>query len=255
MLRAKIFSSGSEKSKKIEKELIRIFKDKGIEIDTENPDVIFVIGGDGTLIRAVKLGKPIIAIKAGRKAYLLDVNAEQIEEIVERLLNSKYDIEEFPLLEYELGGIKGLAFNEVGIIFDSPQTIFASVIINDDKIISFEGDGVLVSTPQGNWAWTFSITNTVIYKVLPVMQITILNPMKTNLKSIIVPDSVEVKIELKDKGRPQTVRLISDGEIISLISVSNNKTLKVSVSKNHKGIIYRFNKTNIIRELICSTGE
>ncbi|MEM1626442.1 MAG: NAD(+)/NADH kinase [Sulfolobaceae archaeon] len=251
MVKAKIVSSGSERSRKIEEELIRILKSKGIEIDGNNPDVVFVVGGDGTLIRAIKLGKPIIGIKAGRKAYLLDVEAEQLEEVVERLLNLNYSIEEFPLLEYELNGVRGLAFNEVGIVYEKPQTILGNIIVNNDKILSFEGDGVIVSTPQGNWAWSFYITSTVVYKILPIIQLTILNPVKSNLRSIIFPSDVEIKITLEEKGRPQIVRVISDGEIINSVLVSRDRFLKVNVSKNHKGIIYRFNQINVFKELVC----
>jgi NAD+ kinase len=248
-MRVKVVTSGSQRSSGIANTLIEKLKQRNFIVDTNEADVIFIVGGDGTLIRNIKYGIPVIGIKAGRKAYLMDVDIKNIDEVLDRLISGDFRREEYPLLEYNFDNKRGIAFNEIGIIFDKPQTILGSVEIDKVKI-SFEGDGVLVSTPQGNWAWSFYITGTYIDFDTNVIQVTLLNPIKSNLKSLIINDNKEIKVSLEDKGRPQIAKIISDGEIIENILINSNKDIFIRKS-NKKGVIYRFYNIEPLRDVIC----
>jgi len=102
----------------------------------EDADVIIVAGGDGTLLKYVKYGIPVLGIKFGRRSKLLEVEPEEGERALRRLIKGDYVIDEYPLLEVEMRGEKFLAFNEVALIFDGSETIVASV--------SFEGETINV---------------------------------------------------------------------------------------------------------------
>lgn len=248
-MRVKIVKKHSQDADEVAKKVINIGKKYGLEFVEEGEDVIIAIGGDGTFLRTIKSGKPVVGIKAGKKSILLDVPPIQVEETIARLAKGDYKVEEYPLLQFRTWKLSGLSFNEVGILLERPITIYGSVIINSTKIV-FEGDGVLVSTPQGNWSWGFSITGTFIFSNSNVMQISFMNLMKSNLKSLIVPLDSKVTIRLEDKGIPQTVQLVSDGEIVGYLRSGEDEELMIEKS-DKKAIVYRFYNIDPIAGVVC----
>ncbi len=183
----------------------------------EDADAIIVAGGDGTLLKYVKYGIPVLGIKFGRRSKLLEVEPEEGERALRRLIKGDYVIDEYPLLEVEMRGEKFLAFNEVALIFDGSETIVASVSF-EGETITFEGDGVIIATPQGSWAWGFSATGVVVHKNVDSMELILMNPLSPlGLKAVILPP-VELTVRLEDKGRDQKSKVVADGEILGYFS-------------------------------------
>jgi NAD+ kinase len=243
-MKIKIVRKPSAQIVDIENKIRDLAKTFGYEITEEDPDIVFAVGGDGTLLRAIKYDKPIIAVKAGRRGFLMDVNPEKLEEVFKRLSNNDYTKEEYLLLETNVNGISAIAFNEIGILYDKPEALKINIKFLNENIV-FEGDGVLVSSPQGTSAWSFSISGNYIYN-LNALEICLVNPILTSLKSIIIPP-LNVKLKLENKGYPQLARLVADGEIIAKIEVGNEINIWKS---NKKANIYRFYEIDPIKGIL-----
>ncbi len=248
-MKVRIVKKHSQEAEEIAKKVENIGNKYGLEFVDSNEDLIIAIGGDGTFLRAVKDGKPVIGIKAGKKSILLDVPPIEIEETIRRLVKGDYKVEEYPLLQYRTWKVSGISFNEVGILLERPITIYGSVSVNSTRIL-FEGDGVLISTPQGNWSWGFSITGTFILGNTNVVQISFMNLMKSNLKSLIVPIDSKITIKLENKGIPQSVQLVSDGEVVAHLRTGEDEELIVEKS-DKKAIVYRFYEIDPITGVVC----
>ncbi|MEM4884317.1 MAG: NAD(+)/NADH kinase, partial [Saccharolobus sp.] len=80
----KIVSKPSPQLNSVIEKIKRISSSLGFEINEKNFDYVIAVGGDGTLLRAVKEGKPVIAVKAGRRGLLMDVSIDKIEEALTR---------------------------------------------------------------------------------------------------------------------------------------------------------------------------
>ncbi|ARM75030.1 NAD(+)/NADH kinase [Acidianus manzaensis] len=248
-MKVKIVSKPSQQVQQITQKIVEISRQLGFTIvNNEEPDVIIAVGGDGTLLKAIKLGKPVITVKAGRRGFLMDIEPNSIEDALKRLKASNYTIEEYPLLEVKGDGFSSLSFNEIGILADQPETIVLDLSFLETEL-TVEGDGVLISTPQGSSGWSLSATGSVIYG-LKGLEIALVNPVLSPLRSIIIPFT-EIYVTIKSKGYPQKIRITADGDIIETLPTNSKIVIKES---NKKGIIYRFYKTNLLRGILCGSN-
>ncbi|QIW24930.1 NAD(+)/NADH kinase [Sulfolobus sp. S-194] len=239
-MKLKLFTKNSPDAIEFSKYVKNLAENLGFKITEKDPDVVLVIGGDGTLLRAVKDGIPILGVKFGRRSALLDIRPENIKEALELLQKNKYTIEEYPMLEAKSRNINTIAFNEIAILFNNPETVYGSVNIKERKIL-FEGDGVLIATPQGSWAWSYSATRVLLHKDINGIEITFINPIIPNIKALIVPQTETIFVKLEDKGRTQNVRVISDGEIVGNLISKEDEELTITLSKRKAKILRFFN--------------
>ena len=237
-MRVKILTKNSPKTIEFGNYVKELAQKLGFTVTEKDADIIIVIGGDGTLLRAVKEGLPIIGVKFGRRSSLLDVPPENIREVLELLRENKYIIEEYIMLEGKSKNINTTAFNEIAVLFNIPETVYGSVNIKEKKIV-FEGDGVMVATPQGSWAWSYSATRVLLHKDVNGIELTFMNPITPCIRSIILPQNEVIRIKLEDKGRIQNVRIISDGIVVGNLISKEDEELEIKVSQQ-KAKILRF---------------
>ncbi len=211
----------------------------------DDADFIVAIGGDGTLLRAIREGKPIVGVKAGRRGFLMDVPKDRIGEIFDRIKSGDYREEEYLLLEGEYKGRKVRAFNEIGVMFDRPEAIQLSAKFNLSEV-RVEGDGILVSTPQGSSGWTMSITGNLLSTRLRALEVTFVNPIYQPLRSVII-EPTTVKIGMLNKGYEQVARIVADGEVFSSIRTCEEMTISPA-EENAK--IIRFFNFDPVREAV-----
>ncbi|BDC18334.1 NAD(+)/NADH kinase [Acidianus sp. HS-5] len=243
-MRIKIISKPSDQILEIVHKVIDNAKIQGFVIDEQNPDIIVAIGGDGTLLKAVKLNKPVIAIKAGRRGFLMDVTPDSIDEVFKRLKEKDYRIQEYPLLETNTCGFSSLSFNETGILADQPETILLTLSFLNSEI-QIEGDGALISTPQGTTGWSLSATGNILYSI-NAMEIAFMNPVLSPLKSVVLPPT-EIKVKVESKGYPQKIRVTSDGDLLKTIREGSEISIRLSAKK---AVIYRFFDIDPLRMIL-----
>jgi NAD+ kinase len=218
----------------------------GFRVSDFKPDLIVAVGGDGTLIKAAKFRLPIMAVRAGTRNHLLDIDPENIGRAMAMLKHGRYKKVEYSMVAARLGRRKIFAFNEVGMISTQPQSILVRLKHGHDPLL-FEGDGVLVSTPQGSTGWAFSANGTYLDSRVGALLVTPLNPVMNPLRSIVLP-SETIEMELRDKGYEEHANLVVDGKIIARI----NRGKKVTITPTgRKTIVYRFFSTNPIKDMLC----
>ncbi|ACP34189.1 NAD(+) kinase [Sulfolobus islandicus Y.G.57.14] len=244
-MRVKIVSKPTSQLNNIIEKIKNISTKLGFEVVDKDFDYVIAVGGDGTLLRAVKQNKPVIAVKAGRRGLLMDVPVDKFEEALLRLKKGDYEEEEYMLLEMIYNDKVELGFNEVGILYDRPEAIKVGISFDTERV-SVEGDGVLVSTPQGSSGWGMSATNSLLYKDLSAIEIIFVNPIFYYLRSVVIPPK-PLTLRLEDKGYPQTARAVVDGEVVTLIKTNQEITVRVS---QRKAKILRFFKLDLIGEVL-----
>jgi Predicted sugar kinase len=127
-MKLKIVAKNSQLVEPIISRIKDASKRLGITLVDEGEEVVMAVGGDGTLLKAIKLDKPVIAVKAGRRGFLMDVEPSEVEEALAKLLSGEYFREEYDLLRLRYHGRSLDAFNEVGVLYDEPESILLSWI-------------------------------------------------------------------------------------------------------------------------------
>ena len=170
-------------------------------------DIIFVIGGDGSVLDAgrkfVDANIPIVGINRGELGFLTDISPKKsdMEKEVQEILDGKFDIEERTMLSGQILNKDGkvlkenIALNDIVLQAGQVTKMIAFDLYIDDKFIcSQKADGLIVSTPTGSTAYALSAGGSIIHPSLNVFGIVPINPHKLSNRPIIVSGDSNIKI-------------------------------------------------------------
>lgn len=166
------------------------------------PDVALVIGGDGTMLRAVRAfcesQTPLVGINCGNLGFLARVDAEQVSEGLQRLASGQYALEERLMLRVSAPAMpqEALALNDAMVKSENPSQMGSfRLFINETPVAAYDADGVIIATPTGSTAYTVSAGGPVISPEAAVIAITPICPHSLSNRPIVVPCHNVIRIE------------------------------------------------------------
>ena len=178
----------------------------------EDVEVVMVLGGDGTLLRAAELarptGTPILGVNLGRIGFLAEADREGLVEAVDAVAEGRYAVEERMTVEVS-AGLNGAslattwALNEASVEKSRRERVLEVVLEVDGRPVSAFGcDGVLCATPTGSTAYAFSAGGPVVWPQVHALLLVPSNAHALFARPLVVsPDSV-VAIEVDPRGHP-----------------------------------------------------
>lgn len=160
-----------------------------------NFDFAFVIGGDGTILKAArffaKSQTPIFGINLGRLGFLSQSSKDNIELSIEQILQEKYIIEDRIMLQ---SGTY-TALNDFVIRgCDTGRTAKFSLSINDKFVCNYLADGIIISTPTGSTAYGLSAGGPVLTPSLNAFVIVPICAHTLNARPIVVPSTEKISV-------------------------------------------------------------
>ncbi len=185
----------------------------------EHSDLIIVIGGDGSFIHAAKDAamhkKPVLCINAGNLAFLAGLEGNELS-LIENLITGEYSSDKRMMLEVVLKDndkeeLLGYCLNDIAIArFGDIRLIDLDVYCNGKQINSYRGDGVVISTPTGSTAYSWSAGGPVID---PDLRCITLTPICTHspLNRTFVFNEKSV-ITVKAHNSSQRICISTDGD-------------------------------------------
>lgn len=217
---------------------------KGVEAAPKLDDIpketecILILGGDGTLIRAatklVTCDIPLIGVNLGTVGYLCELEAKNVFQALERLMQDTYVIEERMLLTGH-GEMRGeqtserCALNEITIHRTGALSILNLVVyVNGKHLHTFHGDGMIVSTPTGSTGYNMSAGGPIVDPKAQMLLLTPINAHNLNAKSIVIGAEDEVMIELGSKRaeNDESALVSFDGDSAGALSVGDKFVIK-----------------------------
>lgn len=198
--------------------------DEVFEGDDFNADFAISMGGDGTLLktaaRVYAKSIPVVGVNIGRLGFLADVNPSDIEKAVAALYKGKYKVHEHNVIKIETengDGVKGspYALNDIAVLKrDLASMISIRVNVNNDYLMTYQADGLIVTTPTGSTAYSLSNGGPIITPGTNTMCLTAVAPHSLNVRPIVVPDTAV--ITLKVESRSHNFLVAVDGRSTSL---------------------------------------
>ena len=176
-----------------------------------NADLMFSIGGDGTILDAVPLlrdsGIPVLGINMGRLGFISSVARDEIENAVEQILQGRFTTESRTLLE--LVAPQGVfddtvnyALNEINIIRNPEHSLLAiKVFVNDAFLNTYWGDGILMATPTGSTAYSLSAGGPILTPDSRNFVITPIAAHNLTVRPIVIPDDSVVRIHVEGREK------------------------------------------------------
>lgn len=165
-------------------------------------DLVISLGGDGTMLHAVDLvypaPVPILGVNVGQLGYLTEVEREDLDASLPRLLAGDFAVSERMVLAVHVtssGGAAGtwFALNEAALEKQrSGHLIRLDVSINGSPFTTYAADGVIVATPTGTTAYSFSVRGPIASPALRCLVLTPVSPHMLFDRSLVLADSEEL---------------------------------------------------------------
>ena len=198
-------------SQHVKADIAGTFRDLDFDID-----YVISMGGDGTLLKAAsKVGArsvPIIGINMGRLGYLADVPATEIEEAIERLYSGDYVTENHSVIEATAmrGSLSGCprALNDIAVLKqDNASMITIHARIDGKELITYQADGLIISTPTGSTAYSLSNGGPIIMPATDVLCLTPVAPHSLSVRPIVVPAKAEITLTVESRSHNYLVAI------------------------------------------------
>lgn len=159
-------------------------------------DFVFVIGGDGTLLKTARFYAkefvPVFGVNIGRLGFLSQTKESELAASVEKILNNKYKIEDRLMLTSNDGV---LALNDFVIKGTSAsRTSRFHLSIDGSFVCDYLADGLIVSTPTGSTAYNLSAGGPVLYPNLDAIAIVPICPHTLTSRPLVIPSSQKITI-------------------------------------------------------------
>lgn len=186
-------------------------------------DLAFSIGGDGTFLRTVAYirnsGVPILGINTGRLGFLASISDELFEDALELVRQKRFDFQKRSLLRVEtersIYGADNVAMNEVTLLKkDTSSMITVDTFLDDKYLNSYWADGLIVATPTGSTAYNLSCGGPIVTPGCQVHIITPIAPHNLNVRPVVVPDNLTIKLCIEGRERNYLISL--DGNAKSI---------------------------------------
>lgn len=146
----------------------------GVDEAAEDVEIVFALGGDGTLLRAAELARPVraplLGINLGRVGFLAEAELDDLDQAVKDVMDGAYDVDERLTLDVDVVGADGAvvarswALNEASVEKGQREKMLEVLVEVDGRPLSRYGcDGVVCATPTGSTAYAFSAGGPVVW--------------------------------------------------------------------------------------------
>jgi NAD+ kinase len=171
-------------------------------------DMLFSLGGDGTMLDAVcfvgNSNIPLIGVNLGRLGFLAAIPEEEVEAAIVSLVRGSYTLEQRTLLHLDssipLFNGAPFALNEFTIHRqDTSSMIKIHTYLNGEFLNTYWADGLIVATPTGSTGYSLSCGGPVVFPQTSSFVITPVAPHNLNTRPIVVPDDNVISFEIEGR--------------------------------------------------------
>ena len=226
-------------------------------------DLIISLGGDGTLLRAARLVAiediPIFGVNLGGLGFLTQIGISDLEKSLEKLYQGRYFLDERMMLSCTVKRkdkeiLKLIALNDVVI----GKGAFARIIclatyVNNNYVITYSADGLVVSTSTGSTAYSLSAGGPIVNPNINSIMLTPICPHTLSARPLIISENDQVQIKLE--SNEEEVMATIDGQEGFALEPNDEVMVKKS---DHKAQLITFKEKSfyaILREKLSWSGQ
>jgi NAD+ kinase len=193
--------------------------------ELDQADIAVVLGGDGTMLRALRrfLGTevPTIGVNFGSVGFLTSIGPDDLEEGLTRVFAGEYGLVELPTLEARSGDRHALAVNDiVGASSSLGRMIELEWSVGGEPLGPMRCDGLICATPSGSTAYNLSNGGPVLVWGLDALTVTFIAAHSLKARSLVVPRGSEVVVRNHTTDVDMTA--LADGHVFAEIEPSGD---------------------------------
>jgi NAD+ kinase len=178
-------------------------------VAAQGVEVVLVLGGDGTLLRAAELarwaGVPLLGVNLGHVGFLAEAERDDLAHTVQRVLDRDYHVEERLTLDVSVWShdeqIKEWALNEVSVEKASRERMLEVIVEIDGRPLSRWGcDGVVCATPTGSTAYAWSAGGPVVWPNVDALLMVPISAHSLFARPLVASPTSVLAVELLPDG-------------------------------------------------------
>jgi NAD+ kinase len=170
-------------------------------------DLIVSLGGDGTMLRAMRLADgqraPVLGVNLGKLGFLAEVDVPDLAEALSAIDEHRFSVEHRLAVDAVIGGQLVTAFNDIALVrFPGQPIAQIAVRAGGHPFVSYAADAVVVATPTGSTAYSFSAGGPIVSPEVEALLVTPAAPHSAYNRGLVVSvrDSLELEL-LPASGR------------------------------------------------------
>ncbi len=195
--------------------------------DGEAPDMVLAVGGDGTMLAAVQLALrsdvPVLGFNLGTIGFLTEAEPGQADIVIRRLITGEFEVEERMTVSATVGERTATGVNDVVVEkVDSQRLIDLEVKIDGAPFLTYRADGLIVSTPTGSTAYSFSAGGPLVD---PLLEALVLAPVAAHSlfdRPLVMPASSQIEITV---GTDRPVKVSVDKISLGHLAIGDTVTV------------------------------
>ena len=184
-------------------------------------DVVVAVGGDGTMLEAVRVALeadlPVLGVNAGHVGFLTRVEPGRLDAALDALAAGGWaESRRMTLCARVRGRPDAVGLNDVVVEKAvSQHVVKISVVVGEERLVSYRADGVVVATPTGSTAYTFSAGGPLVDPELEALVVTAVAPHNLFARPIVFRPEVVLRLTVDD-DRPARVNV--DGRTLAVLA-------------------------------------
>lgn len=203
--------------------------------DLAEADIAVVLGGDGTMLRALRrfLGTtvPAIGVNFGSVGFLTSIGEQDLEDGLRRVFAGEYEIVELPTLEARSGDERHDAINDVVATSSTlGRMVELEWSVGGEGLGSLRCDGLICATPSGSTAYNLSNGGPVLVWGLDALTVTFIAPHSLQARSLVVPRSRDVVVT--NRTPDVWVTALADGHAFADIPPGGNLIVRLGPQRS-----------------------
>lgn len=181
----------------------------------DGADLVLVLGGDGTILRAAELARrsavPLLGVNLGHVGFLAEAEEEDLDDTVRHVLEQRYTVERRSTLDVlvVVDGQpvdRGWALNECSVEKAARERMLELVVEVDGRPLSRWGcDGVVAATPTGSTAYAFSAGGPVVWPSVEALLVVPISAHALFARPLVTGPDTLVALEVLPTGAPAVV--------------------------------------------------
>ena len=207
-----------------------IARNAGVEIVEEDAELAVVLGGDGTMLRALRqfldAPVPVIGVNFGRVGFLSAMTPETMEEGLARAFAGERRVVELPTLDVAMDGIESVAINDVVCATSAiGRMVELAWAVGGEDLGVQPCDGVICATSTGSTAYNLSSGGPVLVWGLDAMAVTFVSPHSLHARPLVVPRGLELTV--RNVADRQAAKVIADGRALGELGADGTASVRL----------------------------
>jgi NAD+ kinase len=154
-------------------------------------DLIVSLGGDGTMLRAMRLADQqkasVLGVNLGKLGFLAEIDVPDLPEALSAVDDHDYTIDPRLAVDTVLGGKVVTAFNDIVVVrFPGNGSAEVGVRVNDQSFVRYAADAVVVATPTGSTAYSFSAGGPIMNPMIEALLVTPVAPHSAYNRGLVL---------------------------------------------------------------------